>query len=479
MMTAMVAAAQPSPALSWLTNSSVKLEQVIGDVDWADAAQGSNVLTTSQTYTRFNIVANDLGASFAWGTNLIFLSGDTRGSNVDYHAADPLSWSATTNGETGLLLNFFTNSDGSDVFVDPAGLDMSGDDVPQTGITLSNVIYLICNSGADTTDNGNKHALDYTVLVTFNPTNLTFQTNRTISVATNGGHFIFDSLHSFGTNVAMFGEGPYGQSDIYLAMTPASSFLSGRGTVYFTGLANGQPTWGTVETNAVPVVQDNPTNGPAWPHDSPTVAHMSVAYSTSLGLWLMTYDGGRNATNTDGIYFTCAAEPWGPWSTPQLIFNAARDHGFGEFMFNPDYSPPGPAGPTADPAKHDPTTTPGIVYSPDIIEPFTRISDSTAYIYYNMSTWNPYTVVKMRSAFAINPVIDPTSLVKLKKQFSFSWYAPPNIVYHVEYATHLHNAWTTITNLISSTNGTFTFTDKGTNNGGLGDTKFYRLQGSP
>jgi hypothetical protein len=63
-----------------------------------------------------------------------------------------------------------------------------------------------------------------------------------------------------------------------------------------------------------------------------------------------------------------------------------------------------------------------------------------------------------------------------------NWYAPPNLVYHVEYATNLHNAWTTITNLISSissTNGTFTFTDKGTNNGGLGDTKFYRLQSSP
>ena len=38
-----------------------------------------------------------------------------------------------------------------------------------------------------------------------------------------------------------------------------------------------------------------------------------------------------------------------------------------------------------------------------------------------MSTWNPYTVVKMRSAFTIVPVIDPTSLVKLKKKFSFAW----------------------------------------------------------
>jgi len=34
------AVAQPAPILTWITNSSAKLEQVIGDVDWAN---GSNV----------------------------------------------------------------------------------------------------------------------------------------------------------------------------------------------------------------------------------------------------------------------------------------------------------------------------------------------------------------------------------------------------------------------------------------------------
>ena len=43
------------------------------------------------------------------------------------------------------------------------------------------------------------------------------------------------------------------------------------------------------------------------------------------------------------------------------------------------------------------------------------------FIYYTMATWNPYTVLKMRSAFSIMPVIDPTSLVKSKKKFSFAW----------------------------------------------------------
>jgi hypothetical protein len=64
---ASAALAQPSPVLSWITNSSVKLEQIIGDADWAN---GSN--TTSRTITRFNIEETDVSSSFVCGTNRIF-----------------------------------------------------------------------------------------------------------------------------------------------------------------------------------------------------------------------------------------------------------------------------------------------------------------------------------------------------------------------------------------------------------------------
>lgn len=96
-----------------------------------------------------------------------------------------------------------------------------------------------------------------------------------------------------------------------------------------------------------------------------------------------------------------------------------------------------------------------------------------------MATWNPYTVVKMRSAFTINPVIDSASLVKLKKKFSFAWSAPTNISYQVDYSTNLVSGWATFTNIITSTDGTFNFTDTGTNSGGFGNTKFYRLRSEP
>src|SRR6476646_8054481 len=108
-----LAVAQPAPVLTWVSNSSVKLEQIIGDVDWAALARGTNLPTASQTATRFHVFANGLGYSFEDRGKLIFLFGDTLSENpaaTNYHAADPLAWSTNTDGETPLLLNFFTNN---------------------------------------------------------------------------------------------------------------------------------------------------------------------------------------------------------------------------------------------------------------------------------------------------------------------------------------------------------------------------------
>jgi len=39
--------------------------------------------------------------------------------------------------------------------------------------------------------------------------------------------------------------------------------------------------------------------------------------------------------------------------------------------------------------------------------------------------------------------------------------------------------WTTFINVITSTNGTFSFTDDGSNSGGFGGNKFYRVRTVP
>jgi Domain of unknown function (DUF4185) len=509
------AEAQPACILTWITNSSVKLEQIIGDVDWEAKAHGSNLLTASLTEARFHILGNGLGYSFEDNGKLIFLFGDTiseNKTNWNYHAADPLAWSTNRDGEAPLLLNFYTNTpyvatNFTPILVRATGINLAVDDLPNSGISLSNGIFLVCNTGSDPNNPTNTHLGAYSVIISFNETNFLtatntyiatniFAANRVLSALNTNlvqssplqGHFIFTSLRDLGTNVMIFGTGEFRDSDVYLCMVPTANFLSGQGTLYFTGLTNGQPTWSTAESNSVPVVQDNPTNGPPWPNDAPAISNVSAAYSTNLALWFMTYTGGNNTGNkvnnsTTGVYFSYAPQPWGPWSTPQLIFNKYRDNGDAVFIHDPGltnsdgtFRSDGLIGPTIGPDS-DPTNSVGGDFAPLMIERFTRIANSTLFIYYTMSTWNPYTVVKMRSAFTIVPVIDPASLVHKKNKFSFDWSAPTNISYQVDYSTNLLTSWITITDLITSTSGLFEFTN--TETGGLPPARFYRLRTTP
>jgi hypothetical protein len=464
------AISQTGPVLAWVTNSSVKLQQLIGEEGTTNYAQdtdrqtGSNLL--NQTYGLYQVGGTDVSSSFEYNGRVNFLFGDT----LYLNAGDTMAWSTNTNALGGLQLNFFTNTSGPQIAltITPTNVDMGIDDVPAAGISNNGNFYIVCKTGykADTLNSN-----DYSVLVTFDETNNTFLTGRTISVLTNGGHFIDMSLCHFGTNILLFGLGYYRESAVYLASVPATNWESGSGTLYFTGLSNGAPTWSSVETNAVPLVTDNPAN--------PTIGNVSVDYSPAVGLWLMTYDGGRQKPDTTGIYFAFAANPWGPWSQPALIFNDKAGGGLGAFIYatNSSYNDLNLAGPTI--GTNAPSTTEGGTYAPYMIGRFTQVLGNTLTIYYNLATWNPYTVVLMKSDFTIIPQIDPGTLVRQTNKVSFSWFAPTNGSYQVQYATNLLSGWTTFTNIITSTNGTFNFTDYGTNTGGFGNARFYRLMTAP
>ena len=387
--------------LTWNPGSTVKLEQVIGDKDWAAAAKGTTLPTASLTSSRYGVFGTDLGSSFEHNGKVLFLFGDTRAENpaINLGAVDPIAFSTTTDGESPLLLDFYTKSNGSTLWVAPPGVKMAGHDVPNSGISLSDGLYLVVNTGAQPELQTDIHAKVFSVLVRFDEAAKTFTAGRTIS-SMPSGQFIYTSLHASGSDVYMFGAGKYRASDIYLSRTPASGFWAGTGTQYFAGRVNGQPTWTNSEAGAVPIVQDNPLNGPAWPNGNPSVGNMAVAYSADLGMWLMTYDGGKQSNATRGMYLTYAKDPWGPWATPVLIYNIPRDPGLGTFIHNPSAVPSdGLNGPTI--GQNDPVTTPGGPYTPSIIGRFTRVTGNTLKIYWLMSTWNPYTVVKMRSELTI------------------------------------------------------------------------------
>lgn len=157
------------------------------------------------------------------------------------------------------------------------------------------------------------------------------------------------------------------------------------------------------------------------------------------------------------------------------ISRRCRDHGSGVFIHDPNLSTnDGLNGPVI--GNTDPTNSAGGDFAPIMIERFTRVTNSTLFIYYTLSTWNPYTVVKMRSAFTIAPAINVGSAAYSESGFTCSWSAPTNESFPVQFSNGLPPVWTTLTNLLTSTNGSFNFTDDGSRTGGLGKTRFYRLR---
>jgi hypothetical protein len=187
----------------------------------------------------------------------------------------------------------------------------------------------------------------------------------------------------------MWGTSEYRKSDAYLALVPAARFESGQGTTYFSGLdPAGTPRWSEDERAATPIVKDG------------TMGDLSVTWCQDLGLWLMTWDS--RPPNPRGIQFSYSATPWGPWATPQTIFDAARDGAFGKFIHDPRISPPdGLAGPVIGQGRGDPESVRGAEYAPYVVERWTKRQGAELSIYYVLSTWNPYVVVLMKSRLSI------------------------------------------------------------------------------
>jgi uncharacterized protein (TIGR03437 family) len=442
--------AQSPPALTYIPGSSVKLYQVNGDCDWAawDATITSKtptcIPTVSQTATKADVLGDDVPVAFENNGELIVTFGDTIGAagygawttvqnSFLWQAHDPIARSTTANASDGLLLDFFlSGTHGLEVQPPPqpngTPVDMGTDNTPSTGVNLNGTIYLGIKTGNVNVSPGvNNQTGDYSVLATFDESTLAFTSGRTISALPNGHfvrtHFYLAQPGQLGTPppvspepiMLVFGIGLPHASNIYLSIVPSSEFWTGldqngnSATRYFAGTGNGQPIWSSSESSAVPIVNDiDPAN--------PTITDMTAFYSQQLGLWLMTFNGGANS-----VYLTYAQTPWGPWSTPQPIFNPCRDNGFGDFMFYyyateadnvcPTAMPAGvtsapnstgPAGPTiGDQTANNPATTRGFPYAPCLIERFTIVSGSTLKLFYMMSTWNPYATVMMESDFTI------------------------------------------------------------------------------
>src|ERR1700678_4178942 len=91
--------AQSAPALRYEPGSTIKLEQLLGEVD-----KQFKRPTLSQTFVRYVIEGTDLGNSFEHAGRVYFLFGDTVG-RLD-HSFDTIATPDWNDPESGVRLDF-------------------------------------------------------------------------------------------------------------------------------------------------------------------------------------------------------------------------------------------------------------------------------------------------------------------------------------------------------------------------------------
>jgi hypothetical protein len=185
--------------------------------------------------------------------------------------------------------------------------------------------------------------------------------------------------------------------------------------------ATGAPSFSRDPTRAAPLDLSGGAGGHAERYD--IVAQMSVRFVAEMQQWVMLYGGGTQLSETicavpgancdrvklagAAIRIRTAAAPWGPWSEPVDVLvggdprtGAVHQYGSGGLLHHPKCSGEACAAHTPPLA---PTDT-GALYGANLIERWTeKRSDGAVDLYWNVSTWNPYRVVLMKTRLRVPP----------------------------------------------------------------------------
>ncbi|MET0340004.1 MAG: hypothetical protein ABW252_03345 [Polyangiales bacterium] len=212
-------------------------------------------------------------------------------------------------------------------------------------------------------------------------------------------------------------------AQLYFSWVPMPSF-DGTGNFrweprHFTGVdAEGRPQFSLREGDGVPLDLDATVDGvqPREAHDF--VGQMSVAWVPSIRRFVMLYGGDSPPSFLDlafgedaslvtwhplgPIHVRFAEQPWGPWTPPRTVFVAGDvqrgtgQYGPGGILHHPRCTLPGCA--PSEPVLLWAAGEPGRLYGASIIEPWTESrADGSVDLYWNLSTWNPYQVVLMKT----------------------------------------------------------------------------------
>lgn len=359
------------PQVYFHGGSTRKISQLTGD--W-DRAYG--VPTLSQTDTRAQMWATDLGSSFEHDGKLIFLFGDTWGGRGGLRD----TWGVSTSvSPWNLSMDVPVSWDGKWRTIEPPGLGHAEYMVPSHGISVNGSMYAVFT----------QPALDGTIMrrsymiVTHND-GLTWHTLYELDNGNSGDPvFVNVWLERRGNFIYMFGSGKYRASSPTLARIGVNSFPNKSAWEYFAGrLPNNAPLWSGSARDSVALFNHK------------ELGEFSCSWVEPLAQWVMLYNSG----NPRGITMRTAQDPTGPWSAGKVIMDPIEDMAYGNYMHI-----------SWDLVKWDMMSDPdreqefGGEYGPYLVSRFTTGTAQQCELYYTMSTWNPYQVVLMKSVVGTAP----------------------------------------------------------------------------
>jgi hypothetical protein len=201
---------------------------------------------------------------------------------------------------------------------------------------------------------------------------------------------------------------------------------------YFAGLdaQSGEPTWSPHDSDAQPLALDGQPNGDPR-EELQIVGTMAVSWlGAPINRWMMLYGGDlldlfvkdpahARQRAPGAIMIRFAEHPWGPWSPPQPHLSPGRPwhagdlHGPGGALYHPSCvdatelpcARSDPYRPVDRLVPGCPVTglesDPGRLYGVNVIDPYTAESDGGGLdVVWNVSTWNPYSVLLLKTHIA-------------------------------------------------------------------------------
>lgn len=379
----------------YVSGSTKKIEQLVGDFD-----KHLNKPTMNLTNARFGVHATDLGVPFEHKGKTYVLFGDIPPPTYD---RDPLAFTEDTNPDDGLSLDFVTDPDGRHRPIDIPGVSLMGFEVPMEGVSWNDIMYIYATTDrmgrsvvAKSTDDGYTFAKLYDL-----------STTKFVNVSVVKTKSTTEYPEPADTDIqVMLGSGEYRKSDVFLAYQRAD-LMEEKSLQYFTGLVDGSPAWTQDEEEAIPLF------------NQPCVGELSVSYNEFIKKWILLYNCGAPR----GINCRTADHPWGPWSDPFVIFNPAANVDKGYCYFIHSNWAVNNCDNVHDPGRANEW---GGEYGPYQFEKMAKGDENSTTIYYTLSTWNPYTVVLMKSTIRDKESITVSTLDSVERLSDADFQIYPN-----------------------------------------------------